>query len=193
MILRLPMVSLLSSPDGNTDAANASSSSSPGCLDDLKKAWKEGKFKTYARWGGVLNVIVAVLLCFLLLATNGIVPSILLILISCLIGILELPFCCTCLEVCRTIQPYMTVFEVYWIRGVFYIGLGILTFALYGALGGFLNIIFGTTFILDGLCYVLAHFRGETHTADDNKVDGLGLGSSTQLKAKVATTAMGIV
>lgn len=46
----------------------SSSSSGPGCLDDLKKAWKEGKFKTYARWGGVLNVIVAIFLCFLLLA-----------------------------------------------------------------------------------------------------------------------------
>jgi len=36
--------------------------------------------------------------------TNGIIQSVLLILIACLIGILELPFCCTCLEVCRTIQ-----------------------------------------------------------------------------------------
>jgi hypothetical protein len=45
-----------------------SSSTGPGCLDDLKKAWKEGKFKTYARWGGVLNVVVAIFLCFLLLA-----------------------------------------------------------------------------------------------------------------------------
>jgi len=97
--LRLHMVSLLSSPDGNHGLCSCRASrgaparvprcfpfdldpfplvpflprpdanaSSPGYLDDLKKAWKEGKFKTYARWGGVLNVVVAIVLCFLLLS-----------------------------------------------------------------------------------------------------------------------------
>jgi hypothetical protein len=33
----------------------------------MKKMWREGKFKTYARWGGVLNVIVCIVLCLLLL------------------------------------------------------------------------------------------------------------------------------
>ena len=37
-------------------------------------------------------------------------------------------------------QPYMRVFEVYWIRGVFYIGLGILTFAIFASVGGFLMV-----------------------------------------------------
>mmetsp|Transcript_71794 Transcript_71794/g.105205 ORF Transcript_71794/g.105205 Transcript_71794/m.105205 type:complete len:188 (-) Transcript_71794:423-986(-) len=187
------MMGLLSGGEKNAAVADNSSAPQPGCMGELQKAWKEGKFKTYARWGGVVNVVACIALCLLLLGTNGVIQSVLLILIACLIGILELPFCCTCLEVCRTIQPYMRAFEVYWIRGVFYIGLGIATFAIFGAMGGFLNIVFGTTFVLDGLCYVLAHFRGETHTAEDNKVDGLGLGSGNMLKAKMASTAMGIV
>ena len=152
-----------------------------GCFADLKAAWREGKFKSYARWGGVLNVTVCVFLAFMFLATNGVIPSLLLILTACLIGILELPFCCTCLQVCRAIQPYMTIFEVYWIRGVFYIGLGVLQCVIFGGMGGFLNLIFGIAFILDGALYCLAHFRGETHTAADNKVDGLGLGSGNQV------------
>ena len=38
-----------------------------GWVADMKKMWREGKFKTYARWGGVLNVIVCIALCLLLL------------------------------------------------------------------------------------------------------------------------------
>lgn len=158
----------------------------------MQKMWREGKFKTWARWGGILNVILCIFLCLFMLTMNGL-SSIPLIIIACLIGILELPFCCTCLDVCRKIQPYMRMFEVYWIRGCFYIALGILTFAIFGLMGGFLCLVFGTTFVLDGLLYCVAHFRGETHTEADNKVDGLGLGSGNQLKAKVAATAMGIV
>ena len=34
------------------------------------------------------------------------------------IGILELPFCCTSLTICKEIQPYMAIFEVIPSKGV---------------------------------------------------------------------------
>ena len=36
-----------------------------GCWADLKKSWRDGKFKTWARYGGVANVIVTIFICVL--------------------------------------------------------------------------------------------------------------------------------
>ena len=38
-------------------------SSGDGCWADLKRSWREGKFKTWARYGGVLNVVVTITIC----------------------------------------------------------------------------------------------------------------------------------
>ena len=38
----------------------------------------------------------------------------------------------------RTREPYMRVFEVYWIRGVFYIGMGVLTLVEFQALSKYI-------------------------------------------------------
>jgi len=134
-------------------------SSGTGWWADLKKAFNEGKFKTYARWGGIGNVILTITLSALFI-TSMFLTGLICILISVLVGILELPFCCTCLPICQKIQGYMTLFEIYWIRGLLYVGLGILIFIIFGQFGGFLAPIFGIFYILDGLCYVIAHFRG---------------------------------
>jgi len=168
-----------------------SSQEGPGCLEDLKQKFRDGKFKTYARWGGVGNVILTITLCALFI-TSMFLTGIICILISVLVGILELPFCCTCLPICQKIQTYMTLFEIYWIRGVLYIGLGVLIFIIYGQFGGFLAPLFGLCYILDGICYVIAHFRGETHTAEDNNIQSLGV-DTKKIKAQAAATAMGIV
>ena len=48
-------------------AVEVNNSSKSGFFSDISKAYKEGKFKTYARWGGVLNVVVCIALCLLLL------------------------------------------------------------------------------------------------------------------------------
>mmetsp|Transcript_32305 Transcript_32305/g.50360 ORF Transcript_32305/g.50360 Transcript_32305/m.50360 type:complete len:176 (+) Transcript_32305:81-608(+) len=166
-------------------------SSGPSWYQDLQQKFKEGKFKTYARWGGVGNVVVVIFLS-LMFFTSMFPTAIFCCAISVIVGILELPFCCTCLPICQEIQKYMTVFEVYWIRGVLYVGLGVLIFMIYGYFGGFLAIFFAIAYILDGLCYILAHFKGETHSASDNKVESLGV-DTNKLKAKAAATAMGIV
>jgi len=36
----------------------------------------------------------------------------------------------------------MRIFEVYWIRGCFYIGLGILTYLIFATIGGLLCVSF---------------------------------------------------
>eukprot|EP00290_Baffinella_frigidus_P012445 CAMPEP_0180140860 /NCGR_PEP_ID=MMETSP0986-20121125/14509_1 /TAXON_ID=697907 /ORGANISM="non described non described, Strain CCMP2293" /LENGTH=157 /DNA_ID=CAMNT_0022083493 /DNA_START=177 /DNA_END=650 /DNA_ORIENTATION=+ len=157
----------------------------------MKRSWREGKFKTWARYGGVLNVVVTITICIFWI-TSMLIEGPIIITIACLIGILELPFCCTSLTICKSIQPYMTIFETYWIRGLLYVLLGVLTYIITGFIGGMFGYIAGTAFILDGALYILAHVRGETHTAADNTVEGLGV-NTTRVKAKLAATAMGIV
>jgi len=41
------------------------------------------------------------------------VSGAIIIAIASLVGILELPFCCTSLTVCKQIQPYMATFEAH--------------------------------------------------------------------------------
>lgn len=91
---------------------------------------------------------------------SAIITNIISIVFGVIVGILELPFCCTCFQMCQNIQKYLTIFEVYWLRGVFYIGLGVLLEILSSLLGGFLSYLYGAFLILDGLCYLVAHFRG---------------------------------
>eukprot|EP00291_Cryptomonas_curvata_P009718 CAMPEP_0172180216 /NCGR_PEP_ID=MMETSP1050-20130122/17083_1 /TAXON_ID=233186 /ORGANISM="Cryptomonas curvata, Strain CCAP979/52" /LENGTH=86 /DNA_ID=CAMNT_0012853251 /DNA_START=348 /DNA_END=608 /DNA_ORIENTATION=+ len=86
----------------------------------------------------------------------------------------------------------MTFFEVYMIRGVLYIALGVIFILLFISMGGILNLIYGPLFIINGLMYMLAHCRGEAHTKEDNSVSSLGV-NTTQLKAKAAAAAMGVV
>eukprot|EP00960_Hanusia_phi_P060110 764410-Hanusia_phi.AAC.1 len=101
-----------------------------GFFADIKQKFKEGQFKTWARWGVV-------------------------------VGILELPFCCTCFPICQKIQTYMAWFEIYWIRGLLYIGISIFTFVIATQLsGGIFGILFGIFYFLDGLMYILAHIKG---------------------------------
>jgi hypothetical protein len=52
--------------------------------------------------------------------------------------------------------------KIYWTRGVGYICLSLLMFFLYHETGGLLMLFFAILIFLDGLCYVLAHFSGES-------------------------------
>mmetsp|Transcript_21390 Transcript_21390/g.44934 ORF Transcript_21390/g.44934 Transcript_21390/m.44934 type:complete len:184 (-) Transcript_21390:348-899(-) len=172
-------------------AAAPAPPASTGFFADLKQKFREGKFKTYARWLGVLNVFITV--GFTLMMFSLMIPSgIFCIIIGVLVGIIELPFCCTVLPLCQKISSYMTFFEVYMIRGVLYIALGVIFILLFISMGGILNLIYGPLFIINGLMYMLAHCRGEAHTKEDNSVSSLGV-NTTQLKAKAAAAAMGVV
>ena len=57
----------LGHPRSSSTAVETNNAPKTGWIADMKKMWREGKFKTYARWGGVLNVIVCIALCLLLL------------------------------------------------------------------------------------------------------------------------------
>ena len=90
--------------------------------EDVKKAFAEGKFKTYARWGGILNVFGIIISLFIF---HGCVTHIIVgVAASVLVGILELPFCCTCLVCCNKIAEHLKFFEIYFARGIFYMFLG---------------------------------------------------------------------
>eukprot|EP00283_Hemiselmis_rufescens_P005141 CAMPEP_0173421146 /NCGR_PEP_ID=MMETSP1357-20121228/2372_1 /TAXON_ID=77926 /ORGANISM="Hemiselmis rufescens, Strain PCC563" /LENGTH=120 /DNA_ID=CAMNT_0014384029 /DNA_START=31 /DNA_END=390 /DNA_ORIENTATION=+ len=41
------------------------------------------------------------------------------------VGILELPFCFTTMTFCKRLQSSLTLFEVYWLRGLLYIAIGV--------------------------------------------------------------------
>lgn len=112
-----------------------------------------GKFKTYARWLGVIEVIreaslesgitrAVLIVVGATQITNGLVQSIIMMyppsptlpiptsatlnpfirIAGVLIGILELPFCCTCINFCAAVALKMKVFEVYAFRGILYLG-----------------------------------------------------------------------
>ena len=130
-----------------------------GFFADLKKTFREGKFKTYARYLGILNVVLVVGLTLMLLSMM--IPACFYTIpVGVLVGILELPFCCKMLPICQKISTYMVWFEIYWIRGLLYIVLGICFFVVFHFMSGLLNLLFGPLFIIDGLIYFVAFFRG---------------------------------
>jgi hypothetical protein len=55
----------------------------------------------------------------------------------------------------------LTVFEVYWLRGVLYISIGVALEITFSQVGNPLCVVYGVSNILDGLCYVVAHIRGQ--------------------------------
>jgi hypothetical protein len=53
----------------NAPASTLGRRSGPmGCVDDMQKTWREGQFKTLARRGGVLNVVLCIFLCIFMLS-----------------------------------------------------------------------------------------------------------------------------
>ena len=137
----------------------SSDGASPGFFADMKQKFREGKFRTTARWIAVLNVFVTIGLTLMLLSTM--IPSALYcFLVGVLVGILELPFCCTFLPICKKISSCMSWFEVYWFRGLLYVLFGAGFVVVFHFMGGFLNLLYGPLFIFDGLLYMLAHCSG---------------------------------
>lgn len=79
------------------------------CFSEVKDAIASGKVKTYARVFAVLMVLLMLVVPIVLLATMNPLPpatTACSVVFSVLLGIVELPFCCGCLEACRTMQVW---------------------------------------------------------------------------------------
>ena len=134
---------------------------SPGFFGDMKQKFREGRFRTTARWIAVLNVFLTIGATLMMLSIM--IPSALYcFIVGVLVGIIELPFCCTFLPICKKIASCMSCFEVYWFRGFLYILFGAGFLVIFHYLGGILNLGYGPLFIFDGLVYMLAHCRGHS-------------------------------
>ena len=92
--------------------------------------------------------------------------------IGSILGTLELPFCFTSLTFCKKMQGHVSIFEVYWLRGVFYIIIGVVL----GLINQFMTPTelslytvmawcFAIMSILCGAIYVLASMNGECTVA----------------------------
>jgi len=100
--------------------------------------------------------------------------STLCLLVGIVVGFIELPFCCWCIPQCNQLAQFMSPLKIYWIRGCGYLFMALFLFAAYwGTGGGILMVIFSLMLTADGVCYVLAHFKGESETQESG-YDTLG-------------------
>lgn len=155
----------------------------------LQEEIREGKFNTYARVGGVINFVLIVFLSWTFFIS--LFPhSSLCLLVGVLVGFVELPFCCWCIPQCKTLSEILAPLKVYWIRGCGYIALAALLAVASG--GSVLMLFFTVLLLLDGLCYVLAHFKGESE-GQEGGYDSLerGQGPSSTASATAPAPAAG--
>ena len=154
-----------------------------GWWSHLQEEVKEGKWNTYARVGGVANFVIIVFLSWTFFIS--LFPhSTLCLLAGVLVGFIELPFCCWCIPQCKTLSDILAPLKVYWMRGVGYIALAALLVLASG--GSILMLLFALLLLLDGLCYVLAHFKGESEPQDsgyDSIERGQGLPAPAPARA----------
>ena len=166
---------------------------------DVKAKWKEGKFKTYARWLGVLWVLVSFLVTVILRweCVGGVAIN---IIVAVLVGFFEMPFCCTCVPICAKIADKLKFLENYLARGIFYLllAVGQGAAAVKVCENGFqiLQMVWAVWLALTALCYILAFFRGERYEAEDKTVGALGVDESKVRKSvtqAAAKSAVGMV
>mmetsp|Transcript_42165 Transcript_42165/g.66031 ORF Transcript_42165/g.66031 Transcript_42165/m.66031 type:complete len:219 (-) Transcript_42165:1033-1689(-) len=138
--------------------------------EDFWQAVESGSFKSYARGFAVVNLLLLVSVPFLCLITARFLPVLTFVMMEIcgvLMGILEMPYCCTCLQACQKCQPYLRYAEPHWIRGVFYIVLGAVLITVsnevdHHAAGW----SFGIFLPINGLLYLVASLRGEPTSTD---------------------------
>jgi hypothetical protein len=156
-----------------------------GWWSHFQEEVKEGKFNTYARVGGVANFAIIVFLSWTFFIS--LFPhSTLCLLVGVLVGFIELPFCCWCIPQCKTLSDILSPLKVYWMRGAGYIALAALLALSSG--GSILMLLFAILLLLDGLCYVLAHFKGESEL-QDAAYDSLERGQGPSAPAPASTPA----
>jgi len=143
-----------------------------GWWQAFQQELKEGKFNTYARVGGVTNFVLIVFLSWTFFIS--LFPhSTLCLVVGILVGMIELPFCCNCIPQCNRVAARLAPAKIYWMRGCGYLFLAFLL-ALTG--GGMLMLFFEIILVLDGVCYILAHFKGESEEPKEDGYDSLERG-----------------
>eukprot|EP00802_Teleaulax_amphioxeia_P024947 Tamp_25729.p1 GENE.Tamp_25729~~Tamp_25729.p1 ORF type:complete len:215 (-),score=63.22 Tamp_25729:158-802(-) len=163
------------------EAGKQAEKEAAGWWEGFKQEIQEGKFNTYARVGGVINFVLIIFLSWTFFIS--LFPhSTLCLLVGIVVGFIELPFCCWCIPQCNQLAQFMSPLKIYWIRGCGYLFMALLLFAAYwGTGGGILMVIFSLMLTADGVCYVLAHFKGESETQES--------GYDTLERGQVAATA----
>mmetsp|Transcript_57784 Transcript_57784/g.118257 ORF Transcript_57784/g.118257 Transcript_57784/m.118257 type:complete len:208 (+) Transcript_57784:286-909(+) len=84
--------------------------------------------------------------------------------IATAMGVIELPFCCTSLRVCRRMQPVLAPFETYWLRSLLYLCFAICIGLVNWYLDKGKNVtswVFSVLLGLLSLLFLLAYLNGE--------------------------------
>jgi len=119
-----------------------------------------GEIRTYARGGsyGVLGLLgVGV---FTNLTTFNPINFFICLVYVLLIGILEVPFLCTCMSACQRVSMKLEIFENYMLRGGLYTVLGVLGMLVVDL--GLSIITLGMVgLVVDGVLYLAGYARGE--------------------------------
>mmetsp|Transcript_64613 Transcript_64613/g.173143 ORF Transcript_64613/g.173143 Transcript_64613/m.173143 type:complete len:216 (+) Transcript_64613:77-724(+) len=146
-----------------------------GVVKDLYESFwtalENGSFKGYARGCAVVNVFLLFavpIICFISLKALPIVTSVLLLIFSVILGVLELPFCCLCFSFCKNLAYYVKFFEIYWIRAILYLGLGtcLISVAIHVESNNPATWYFGLILPIIAVLYLIASYTGEKSTLD---------------------------
>ena len=77
-----------------------------------------------------------------------------------LIGVLEVPFLCTCMSACQRLSMKLEIFENYMLRGGLYTFLGVLGVVVVNIGPNLVSLgMFGL--VADGLLYLVGYAKGE--------------------------------
>ena len=170
------------------EAARRAGEVAAGWFDALFGALRAGQLQAWARVGGVFNfVAISLLSCVFVLSLFP--HSMMCLLVGVGIGIVELPFCCWCIPPCKKAATVLAPLKAYWMRGCGYVLLSafMATWCFrYG--GGTLMLFFALMILLDGLCYIAAHAKGESEEEEDEGYAVIERGSVP--KANPADAAM---
>lgn len=131
----------------------------------LWQAIQNGSFGEYARGFATLNLVLMIAWPFFGLFAKKLTPVLTFVLLEILgiiMGIIELPYCCSCCEWCEKLKEWLVIFENYFLRGVIYIAFGTTLIAVshrvdHHEAGWF----FGIALPINGILYWIASCRGE--------------------------------
>ena len=145
------------------------------CGEFCESFWhvlENGNFKGYARGCAVLNVLLEFavpILCIMSANSLPIVTTILLFIFSVVLGVLELPFCCIRFQQCRTLASLLRIFEIYWIRAILYLVLGVImiSVAVHVDNNNPASWYFGVMLPIISILYFMASCKGEKSTFDE--------------------------